>query len=149
MKTITRDIQVNTTVDKVFDFLADPNNLPEIWPNVIEVKNVKRSKTNDNLTFNWTYKMSGVQFESKCETLEIVPYEQIAIQSSKGLNATVTWKFQPAAGATHLTLRLDYEIPSSLLKRIKDDIVIRENEHEVDAMLQNVKTRLELQPVYA
>ena len=44
MKMITRDIQVDTPVDRVFDFLADPNNLPEIWPNIIEVKNVKKTK---------------------------------------------------------------------------------------------------------
>ena len=53
MKMITRDIQVNTPVERVFDFLSDPNNLPEIWPNIIEVKNVKKTKANDSNTFNW------------------------------------------------------------------------------------------------
>ena len=52
MKTITHDIQVNTPVNRVFDFLADPSNLPNVWPNVIEVKNVKKSKSNDSFTFN-------------------------------------------------------------------------------------------------
>ena len=50
---------------------------------------------------------------------------------------------------THVTLKFEYQIPASLLKRIKDEIVIQENEHEVDALLQNLKSRLELQPVYA
>jgi uncharacterized membrane protein len=149
MKMITRDIQVNAPVDRVFDFLADPNKLPEIWPNVIEVKNVKKTKANDSYTFNWSYKMSGMPFEGKCETLEYVPYERLVFQSIKGLDATIYWRFQPAGAATHLTLRFEYEIPSSLLKRIKDEIVTRANEHEIEAMLQNVKSRLELEPVYA
>ena len=149
MKMITRDIQVNTSVDRVFDFLADPNNLPEIWPNVVEVKNVKKTKADNNYTFNWTYKMSGLPFEGKCETIEYTPNQQIVFQCTKGLEARIHWKFQPAVSATHLTLRFEYEIPASLLKRLKDDIVVRENEHEVDAMLQNVKSRLELQPAYA
>ncbi len=149
MKMITRDIQVNTPVTKVFDFLADPNNLPEIWPNVIEVKNVKQTKANNNYTFNWIYKMSGMPFEGKCETLEVVPGERFVFQSANVLNATVHWRFQPTGQTTHLTLRFEYEIPSSLLKRIKDEIVTRENEHEVDALIQNVKTRLELEPAYA
>ena len=147
MKMITRDIQVNTPVNKVFDFLADPNNLPEIWPNIIEVKNVKKAKA--GYTFNWIYKMSGLPFEGKCETLESVPGDRFAFQSANGLNATVHWRFQPTGQTTHLTLRFEYEIPSSLLKRIKEEIVTRENEHEVDALIQNVKTRLELEPVYA
>ena len=46
-------------------------------------------------------------------------------------------------------LKFDYQIPASLLKRTKEEIVLRENEHEVDAMLQNVKSILELQPAYA
>jgi uncharacterized membrane protein len=148
MKMITRDIQVNTPVDRVFGFLSDPNNLPEIWPNIIEVKNVKRTKADDSNTFNWMYKMSGMHLEGKCETIENQPNERLAFQSTKGLDATIYWRFQPAGTATQLTVRFEYEIPSPLLKRIKDEIVVRENEHEVEAMLQNVKSRLELEPAY-
>lgn len=149
MKMITRDIQVNAPVNKVFDFLADPNHLPEIWPNIVEVKNVKKTKTNDSYTFNWLYKMSGMPFEGKCEAVEFVPGDQLVFHSAGGLNATVHWRFQPSGQTTHLALRFEYEIPASLLKRIKDEIVVRENEHELDALLQNVKTRLELEPAYA
>jgi len=47
-----------------------------------------------------------------------------------------------------VTLQFEYQIPASLLKRTKEEIVTHEAEHELDAMLQNLKTRLELQPVY-
>jgi uncharacterized protein YndB with AHSA1/START domain len=149
MKTILQDIRVDTSVDRVFDFLTDPHHLPEIWPNIIEVKNVKRSKNNESFNFGWTYTMSGVQFESKCETIEYVPYERLVFKSSKDLDSTITWRFQPTGQQTQVTLRFEYQIPSSLLKRVKEEIVILENEHEGDAMLQNLRSRLELQPVYA
>lgn len=148
-KTIVRDIRVDAPVERVFDFLVDPNNLLEIWPNIVEVKNIKRSKNNEAFNFSWTYKMSGLPFEGKCETIEYTPYERLAFKSNKGLDSTITWRFQPAGRETHVTLRFEYQIPSSLLKRIKEDVVIQENEHEVGAMLQNLKSRLELQPVYA
>ena len=148
-KTIVRDIRVDTPVEKVFDFLLDPNNLPEIWPNIIEVKNVKRSKDSEGFNFNWTYKMSGLPFEGKCETIEYTRYERLVVKSNKALDSTITWRFQPSGRETHVTLRFEYQIPSSLLKRMKEEIVIQENEHEVDALLQNLKSRLELQPVYA
>lgn len=41
MKAIVRQIRVDSPVERVFDFLLDPNNLPEIWPNIVEVKSVK------------------------------------------------------------------------------------------------------------
>ncbi len=149
MKTIVRDIRVDTPVESVFNFLVDPNNLPEIWPNIIEVKNLKKSKDNESFNFNWAYKMSGLPFEGKCETIEYVPYERLVLKSNKGLDSTITWRFQPSGRETHVTLRFEYQIPSSLLKRTKEDVVIQENEHEVDALLQNLKSRLELQPAYA
>jgi uncharacterized membrane protein len=148
-KTIVRDIRVDTPVERVFDFLLDPNNLPEIWPNIIEVKNVKKSKDTEGFNFNWTYKMSGLPFEGKCETIEYTRYERLVVKSNKALDSTITWRFQLSGRETHVTLRFEYQIPSSLLKRMKEEIVIQENEHEVDALLQNLKSRLELQPVYA
>ncbi len=148
-KTIVRDIRVNAPVERVFDFLVDPNNLPEIWPNVIEVKNVKKSKDNEGFNFNWAYKMSGLPFEGKCETIEYIPHERLVVKTNKGLDSTITWRFQPLGRETNMTLRFEYQVPSPLLKRIKEDIVIQENEHEVEALLQNLKSRLELQPVYA
>jgi uncharacterized membrane protein len=149
VKTIIRDIRVEAPVDRVFDFLVDPNNLPEIWPNIVEVKSIKKSKDNSGFNFSWVYKMSGLPFEGKCETIEYTPYERLAVKTNKGLDSTITWRFQPTGQETHVTLRFEYQIPSSLLKRMKEEIVIQENEHEVNAMLQNLKSRLELQPAYA
>jgi uncharacterized membrane protein len=149
MQTITREIRVNAPVSVVFEFLVDPHHLPEVWPNIVEVNNVKKSKNTEGFNFNWDYKMSGMQFEGKCETIEHHPYERLAIKSSKGLDSTITWTLRPAGQEAYVSLQFEYQIPSSLLKRMKEEIVIRENQHEVDAMLQNIKTRLELQPAYA
>jgi uncharacterized membrane protein len=149
MKIITRDIRVDTPVNRVFDFLVDPHHLPEMWPNIVEVDKVKKSKNHEGFNFDWIYKMAGEQFEGKCETIEYVPYDRLVLKSTKGLDSTITWKFQPAAQQTRVTLEFEYQIPSSLLKKMKEEIVARENEHEVDAMLQNLKTRLELEPMYA
>ena len=97
MKTITRDIQIDTPIERVFEFLADPNHLPEFWPNFIEVKNVKKSKGSDGFTFTWDYKMSGVRFEGKAETVEYVPYERLVIRSDKGLESTISPTSPPAS----------------------------------------------------
>ena len=147
MKTITRDIRLKVPSDQVFNFLVDPHNLPEIWPNIVEVKNVKKSKSTEGFNFNWDYKMTGEQFEGNCETIEYHPYDRLVVKTSNGLDSTLTWSFRPTGPETQVTLTFEYQIPASLLKRTKEEIVTHETEHELYAMLQNLKTRLELQPV--
>ena len=149
IKTIVHEIRIENPVARVFEFLADPNNLSEIWPNIVEVKTVKKSKDTEGFNFNWTYKMSGVPFEGKCETIEYAPYERLVVRSNKGLDSTILWRFQPSGRETHVTLRFEYQIPAALLKRVNEEVIVQENEHEVEALLQNLKSRLELQPAYA
>jgi len=149
MQTITRDVVVIAPVEKVFSFLLDPHNLAEIWPSIIEVKSVKKARNNDGFKFNWDYKMAGVEFDGKCETIEYISNERIAIKSTKGLDSTLTWSLSPVGENTHITLQFEYQIPASVLKQLEEEAVVQENEREVDAMIQNLKDRLELERIHA
>ena len=73
MKTIVRDIRVDAPVERVFDFLLDPNNLPEIWPNIVEVKGVKKSKDNEGFNFNWVTKCPAYCSKANAKRLNISP----------------------------------------------------------------------------
>lgn len=149
MQTITRDVKVHAPLERVFSFLVDPHNLSEIWPSIVDVKSVKKVKNRDGFKFNWNYKMSDVEFEGKCETIEYIPNERIAIKSTKGLDSTITWTLKPAGQETQVNLKFEYQIPASVLKQMDESTVIEENEREVDAMLENLKDRLELEPAHA
>jgi uncharacterized membrane protein len=146
MKTIIRDVRVEAPLDIVFDFLVDPHNLPEIWPNIVEVKNVKKAKNNAGFNFSWAYRMADIQLEGKCESIEYAPYESLVTKSSKGLDSTITWRFNSAGQSTHVTLKFEYQPPASVLKQMDEEVLTEENEREVETVLQNLKNRLELQP---
>src|SRR5262245_3865308 len=105
MKTITRDIRLKAPSEMVFNFVVEPHNLPEIWPNIVEIKNVKQSKSNEGFNFNWDYKMAGEQFEGNCETIEYQPYDRLVVRTSKGLDGTFTWIFRPTGQETQVTLK--------------------------------------------
>ena len=149
MQTITRDVKVHAPLERVFSFLVDPHNLSEIWPSIVDVKSVKKVKNREGFRFNWNYKMSDVEFEGKCETIEYIPNERLAIKSTKGLDSTITWTLTPAGQETHVNLKFEYQIPASVLKQMDEQTVIEDNEREVDAMLENLKNRLELEPAHA
>jgi uncharacterized membrane protein len=150
MTQIMRDILIKAKPDKVFDLLAEPNNLPEIWPNVLEVRHIKKSKNNNGYDFDWTYKMAGVRLDGKCETIEFDQYKRIILRGIKGLDSAISWKFTPSGGKeTRLVLDIDYEIPASVLGKLSEQLIVEENEHEIDAMLENVKSRVEFERAYA
>jgi len=149
MQTITRDVRVNAPIERVFNFLVDPHKLSDIWPSIVEVKSVKKAKNNDGFKFNWDYRMAGVEFEGKCETIEHILNERIVIKSTKGLDSTITWTLNPAGQNTQVTLKFDYQIPASVLKEAKEEAVAQQNEREVETMLQNLKNRMELEPAHA
>ena len=149
MKTIVRNIQVGAPLEVVFDFLADPHNLSKIWPSIVDVKSVKKSKHNQGFNFSWEYKIADLHFEGKCESIEYVPNERIAIKSNKGLDSTITWKLAPASQGTQVTLQFDYQIPSTVLKQLGEESATQELERELDEVIQNLKKNLELQPAHA
>jgi uncharacterized membrane protein len=148
MNRVMRQLTVRAPVEKVFAFLSDPHNLPEIWPNVLEVKNIKRD-TSGGYNFDWAYKMSGVRLEGKVETAEIMRNQRLVFKSAKGFECIFRWKFMPESQLTNLTLELDYTIPPSVLKHAKEDVVTQLNEHEIEALIENVRTKLELEIAYA
>jgi uncharacterized membrane protein len=143
-----RHINVQAPAEKVFTYLADPKHLPEIWPNVIEVKNVKRASAG-GFDFDWSYKMAGLKFDGRAEAVEYLQNQRLVWKTTKGLESTLRWKFMPEGSSTSLTLEFDYSIPPSLLKRGKEEVITRENEHEIEAMLANVRTKVELEIAYA
>lgn len=149
MQTITHDVLIKAPIERVFSFLVDPHNLLEIWPSIVEVKSVKKVKNRDGFKFNWNYRMSDMEFEGKCETIEYIPNERIAIKSTKGLDSTITWTLKPMGQETQVTLKFEYQIPASVLKETEEAAVVETNERDVDVMLQNLKNRLELELAHA
>ena len=53
-------------MEKVFEYVDDAHNLPEIWPSMVEVSDVERLPNGGN-KMRWVYKMAGMRFEGTSE----------------------------------------------------------------------------------
>lgn len=149
MAKISREVQIKAPVNKVFDLIYDPNKLPEIWPNLIEIKNVKESHLG-GYDYSWAYNMSGLRLEGKTQVVEFLTNRRLVTKSTKGIDSTVTWDFHGDGDEeSHLTFEMEYEIPASLRNRHPEQLILENNGHEIDAMLRNLKTIAELELVYA
>jgi uncharacterized membrane protein len=142
MAKIQKSVTINAPVQKVFDFMADPRNLPEVWPSMVEVKDVKPSSAG-GFNFGWTYKMAGVRIEGASETIEFIANKHNVTVSTKGIQSKFTWDYKSGPGGTKLDVQVEYTVPIPVLGKLAESFIIKQNDHESDALLANLKARME------
>ncbi len=142
MAKLEKSVTIKAPVEKVFDFMADPKNYPEVWPSMVEVKDVQPSPTGGN-NFSWTYKMAGMRFEGTSETTEYIANQRTVAENKKGIPSKFTWIYKPEAGGTNLTVQVEYTVPVPLLGKLAEAFIIKQNENEMDVLFANLKARME------
>jgi uncharacterized membrane protein len=142
MPKMEKSITIDAPVEKVFGYLDEPTNLPEIWPSVVEVKDVQRLP-NGGTSFRYVYKMAGVRFEGTSEDTEYVANQRTVTKSKGGIESTITLTYQPEDSGTKVTLESEYTVPIPLLGKLAEAFIVKANEGETELMLANLKTRME------
>jgi len=142
VKTV-KSITIKAPVEKVFDYISEPTNLPEIWPSVVEVKDVQKLP-NGGTRNRFVYKMAGILLKGTNEETECVPNQRLVSKTKGGVESTITWMFQPEAGGTKVTLEGEYIVPIPVLGKLAEAIIVKMNEHEGELILANLKARMEV-----
>jgi len=84
--TIEKSLVIDAPLKEVFSYLDEPVHLLEIWPSMVEVKEVKPLPKGGH-SYHWVYKMAGMRFEGETETLEFVP-EKHVVEKSTGADSS-------------------------------------------------------------
>ena len=142
MATIKKSININAPVEKVFEYAKNPEILPEIWPSLVEVKNIKKLP-NGGHSWDWVYKMAGMRFTGTSEDIEVVPNERTVSHTTGGIESTITWEYQPVDDGTKFTFTTEYKVPIPLLGKLAESIIVKMNENEQEVILANLKARME------
>ena len=142
MATVKKSITISAPVEKVFEYINVPTNLTEIWPSMVEAKDIQRLPNGGN-KFRWVYKMAGMSFEGISEDIDIVPNRQIVSKTEGGIESKITWITQPEDGGTNVTFEGEYTVPIPLLGKLAEAFIVKLNENEAEAILANLKSRME------
>lgn len=142
MAKIEKSLWINAPVEKVFGFMAQPENLPVIWPSLQEVRDVQ-PLPNGGYAYDWTYKMAGVRLEGHAEWTEFVPNQRIVFKNESGIPSTFIWTYQAEAGGTRVAVSVDYTVPNAILGKLAAPVLHKINEQEAETVLTNLKARLE------
>jgi uncharacterized membrane protein len=142
MAKLNKSITINAPVDKVFEFVTEPTNLPKFWPSLIEVRDVKRSGDWVE-SYHWVYKMAGVKFEGDTELSESLPKRRVVAVNSGGIPSEFVWNYAPEGEGTRVTVDVEYKVPGALLGKLAEPLVIKMNEREAETLLANLKAMME------
>lgn len=141
MAKVEKTITINAPVEKVFGYIRETANLPEIWPNLKEVKDVRRLP-NGGASFRWVYIMAGMRFEGTSQDAEFVPNQRIVSKTKGGIESTLTWTFQPEAGGTKVILEAEYTVPIPLLGKLAGTVIAKLNERDIAVLLNYLKIKM-------
>lgn len=141
MAKLKKTITINAPVKKIFDYASELNNLTEIWPSLMQVKDIQQLPSGGN-SFWFLYKMAGIRIEGT-GNIEYVPNQRIIIQTKGGIPSTQIWTLQFEASGTRATIEMEYNVPIPVVGKLAEAIVVDMNEREGDLVMANLKVRME------
>jgi uncharacterized protein YndB with AHSA1/START domain len=135
-------ITIDAPVEKVFAYISEPANQVEVWPSLVEVKDVERLP-DGGYTHTWVYKMAGVRLRGSTRTVEFVPNKRFVERTEGGIASTITWDFEPGNGGTRLRVESEYTVPIPVLGRMAEALIVRMNDREGALIMANLKAVME------
>lgn len=134
-------VTIDVPPEKVFARIYEPMNAMEDIPNVIEVKDIIGQGA--GMSYKLVYKMTGVRLPLDCTFVEYTPNERMTIQFKGAMNGTQTYEVKSLDAGSQLLVTSEYEIPIPLVGKIAEALLKKHNEREWQAILDNLKARLE------
>ena len=139
---VNGSVQVDATVEDVFDFMDEPENQAVITPSLSSVETLDELD-NGGKRAAYVYSMAGISLEGTVGATTYEPPDRIVFEMTGDLSGTIEWAFEEAAGVTVVTYTATYDIPIPVGKAAAEPFVRRYNERELETTLQNLKTRME------
>jgi ligand-binding SRPBCC domain-containing protein len=142
MATLKNSIVIHAPVEKVFAYMDEPTNLLEIWPSMVDIRNVKEIGGGKK-TYDWTYKMAGMKLDGSSEVLEYVLNQRTVVAGRGGIESKFVWTYTPVENGTQVTSQVEYKVPVPVLGKLAESIIVKQNEREAETLLANLKARME------
>ncbi len=141
MLKLTKNIYVSAPPDKVFDVMDDNVNLPEIWHNLSNVRNVRRIP-NGGQRFEFDYNMAGLTMHGISVDLEFIRPSRLKTHTSGGIQSTLTWEFNPGPdNGTDLVCTIEYEVPLPLIGNLAEMMIAKVNDTDIVYVLNYLKLK--------
>ena len=142
--TVQTEVSINNTPEAVIGYVADVNNRPLYLPSLKSVSDIEGEPSAVGTTWRWKWNMLGAEFEGSGRCLEHVPGQRYSFTTEGGIASTFTYEAAASDGGTNLTIRVDFEVPETLLSRLGLESLLESlKKGDADQAAQNLKVILE------
>jgi carbon monoxide dehydrogenase subunit G len=150
-------VTIETTVEKVLEFVDDPENLANCVPMVEQVVEVGRSGRRVGNSFRVIYRVLGMPFNEEFRVIGFeppprhTPHRRFQIwQTFHGrVRGTFTWTLEAEGNQTYTSLDAAYRLVGGVFGRALDELLVeRAFQKVVDQMLENMKLQLARQTIF-
>ncbi|NDJ63011.1 MAG: SRPBCC family protein [Chloroflexi bacterium] len=148
MPQVERSIEIAAPPTTVFGFIANqPERQPEWWTAFDQQERVTPAPTTLGSVSRYVYNMLGIKIKGEHEVKAIAENEHLLVTTTSGIESTFEFTFRPSGEHTHLTVRVDYTLPGSVLGQLLNRLTIEQrNERDLETALNNLKSILENTP---
>ncbi|MGE5287180.1 MAG: SRPBCC family protein [Micromonosporaceae bacterium] len=100
-----RSIYIEAPVEKVFDFVKEPRNLPEVeGMDPSPIKDVKLTDEGVGSYYSWAIKIPGLRIEGFDVYTEFIPNQRLTDRCSLSFFGDFTFSFEPEGSGMQLTI---------------------------------------------
>jgi len=135
---------IRCPVDKVFDYVADWQNLKSFIPNILDINPVSYVQAGPGAAFDTTFKVGGANILTTLEVTEFVRDKKLMLKSRHGFKIVGGWEFRAVKEGTNITFSIKYDLPPGYIRNERDRVLIEEDFDEAASQsLQLLKWVLE------
>jgi hypothetical protein len=107
MSRIEKRVIVNGSLERLFTYVPEIDDSPELWPGLLEVGEVQRLPRGGVLA-RWLYKMTGTIYEDLDERCEPLVDRNGSLATLGNVNCAMKWHFQTNTYTPGIALSGDY-----------------------------------------
>ncbi|MDH3398670.1 MAG: SRPBCC family protein [Acidimicrobiia bacterium] len=144
MAKLTRSIDIEAPVEKVFDFAMDVGKLWTSWPEEVALRDVELKPDGVGSSARLFTHFLAIHMEGSVEYTEVIPNQRIVAKVHFfGEKPTWVFTFEPADGGTKLTAEGEWHVNLPGLGKPIEGMLVKEHEGGLESLLANVKSRVE------
>ena len=134
---------IHAPIQKVFNFIVDPSQLPRAMASLIENTNVSEMPLREGSTYNYKYKMFGVTLDGVWEVKEVDSPKIYSARTLGSIDSEWMYELREMGDMTEIKLTITYKPPQSVIEQMKLAALAKLNEAEAKNFLQNLKVLTE------
>jgi uncharacterized membrane protein len=140
MTKIEKQILINCPVNKVFQFVTDPENWTKYVTSLVDVKDLSDKDASVGCTFKWTYRMLGMNFHGKGQVVENIKNKRFVLKMEGSFPIQETYNFLETDKGTKLSIEIEYDLPKKIISLVLNKAIIEKlNKKEAENILSKIK----------